>query len=139
MPGFFRKTRRRPAAGPNKNEQKVLRNEREARTLPLRTVYPSVHQLSIQLDFLSPQQHILGQETRVLNASDVCDLKVPCPGRCGNGSFDLQAKIDKVIQSKQGYVESSGKCELPLYLGASEVCGCTLRCKIKVSYVPDAA
>lgn len=140
MPGYFKK-RRRPRAGPNKNEEKVLRRkelegrERAAGTLQER--YPSVERLSIQLVFLSPQHQTLEQDTRVFGQSDPCDFQVSCPGRCGVGSFNLEAKINKVVTDRQTTSESSGKCQEPLYGGSSDLCGCELRCKMEIDYLPD--
>jgi len=140
MPGYFKK-RRKAAPGPNKNEQKVLRRrelenrDRVAGTLGNR--FPSVERLSIELVFLSPQQQTLDRQSRSFEAADVCDFGVSCPGRCGVGSFNLEAKVEKVVTAGEASSESSGKCQEPMYGGSGEVCSCELRCKMSVTYLPE--
>jgi hypothetical protein len=142
MAQFFKPKRRRTAAGPNKNQKKVLRSQEAdnmARTVGVMGQrFPSVQKLTIHLDFLTPQQHLLDQQTRVVTPQDVCDFSVPCPGRCGHGSFDLAGKVRSVIESHQSRTESSGTCMEPLYLGSKDVCGSSLRCRMEVSYTPTA-
>jgi hypothetical protein len=140
MPGYFKKRRRTPA-GPNKNEQKVQRRlqseNREQSADTLQGRYATVQQLSIHLVLLTPQHQTLNEEKRVYGAEDVIDLAVPCAGRCGAGSFNLQAKVDSVIGSRQTVSDSSGKCQEPLYGGSSEICGCELKCKMEIVYTPE--
>jgi hypothetical protein len=142
MAGYFKKRRRAPA-GPNKNERKVMRRvENEGRDRvagTLRNHYPSAQKLSIRLLFLSPQHQTLGEETRAFEPDDSCDFALSCPGRCGVGSFNLQAKVDSVVTNRQAVSESSGKCQEPLYGGSPEICGCELRCKMEVVYLPEDA
>ena len=132
--------RRRGSGGPSKNEKKVMRSREEERqsraggTLAQR--YPYVKRLVVHLEFLSPQKHPLSQETRAFEPADICKFSVSCPGRCGDGSFDLAGKIDAVILAEQTASESSGKCPKPLYAGAAETCGCELKCRLEVSYLP---
>jgi hypothetical protein len=142
MPGYFKKRRRAPI-GPNKNEQKVqrrLQNEsREQSADTLQGRYPTVQQMSIHLVLLTPQHQTLNEETRTFGAGDTLDLDVPCPGRCGVGSFNLGAKVESVIGSRQERSESGGKCQEPLMGGSSELCGCELKCRMEVVYTPEDA
>ena len=142
MPGYFKK-RRRVRAGPNKNEQKVQRRleleNREQAAGTLQSRYPAVQGLSIHLVLLTPQHQILNEETRAFGPGDALDLEVPCPGRCGVGSFNLGAKVDSVITSRQERSESGGKCQEPLMGGSAELCGCELKCRMEVVYTPDDA
>ena len=138
---FFKKRRRSPA-GPNKNQKKIMRGQEASRMAHSAGVmgekFPSVNQLSILLDFMTPQQYLIDQQTRVLTPADPCDLLVPCPGRCaGEGSFDLLGKIKSVVDSRSTHSESSGVCRQPLYPGSPDLCGSHLRCKIEVSYLPE--
>jgi hypothetical protein len=139
MPQFFKPRRRRTKPGPNKNEQKVMRgqeSERQARSAGLlRDRFPAAERLQVHLDFFTPQQQLLDQQTRTFSASDVCDFQVPCPGRCGGrGSFDLAGKIKTVIDSRQPRAEGTGVCREQLFAGSADVCGFRLHCKIDVDY-----
>ena len=142
MAGYYKKRRRGPA-GPNKNEQKVMRRmESEGRgdaagTLQAR--YPAAQKLSIHIVFLTPQHQTLGEETRTYAANDTIDFDAPCPGRCGVGSFNLEAKVNSVITSRQTVSESNGKCLEPLYGSSSDSCGCELKCRMEVVYLPEPA
>lgn len=137
MARFFKK-RARPS-GPNKNEQKVMRNQGAGRTGPLAQAYPGVANLSIKLQFIGPQQQVIDSQERAFGPSDPCDLSVPCPGRCGSGAFDLAAKIAAVIEGRQDAADAGGVCQEPLYAGSAEMCGLRLQCRIQISYQPAPA
>jgi len=136
----FYKPKRRKAPGPSKNEMKVRRGmEADQMTRSagvMKDRFPAVQKLSIQLDFLTPQGHLMDQQTRVFTPADACDFAVPCPGRCGRGSFDLAAKVRVVLESRQGRSDSSGTCAETLYPGSKEICGSQLRCRMEAAYTP---
>lgn len=141
MARYFKK--RRPV-GPSKNEEKLQRNrEAEARERNLGRLvdqFPQVEQMTIHLDLLSPQQHSLAEpETRVFKSEDRVDLSVPCPGRCGQGSFNLAGKVTALVEGHETKAEASGICQEPLFAGASDVCGVRLACKIEVQYAETKA
>lgn len=135
MAGYFK---RRTAPGPSKNEQKVARGRdaayKASSAESLGQRYPAVQKIAIKLQFLSPQQHVIDEQTRAFSPQDRFDFAVPCPGRCGDGSFDLQAKVDAIVEKHEAVSESSGACQKPLYAGAAEVCGLQLKCRIEVQY-----
>ena len=136
MARYFKK--RRPV-GPSKNEEKLQRSrEAEARERSLGRLadtFPQVTRLSVQLELLSPQNAPLSErETRVFNPDDKCDFSVPCPGRCGQGSFNLAAKLQAVVEAHEPASQSSGTCQEPLYAGSPDVCGVRLNCQIEVRY-----
>ena len=140
MAQFFKK--RRGPQGPNKNEQKVRRGQDAAdharRTGALSQHHPSVERLCVQLNFLGAQNQPIDQQTRVFGPSDICDFSVPCPGRCGTGAFDLAAKIQAVVETRQALSESSGLCKVPLFAGSPDACGLQLKCRVEVRYFPQA-
>lgn len=140
MPNYFRKRRR--SVGPNKNQEKVIRSREEEgraqRAGTLRSRYPGVEKLVVHLEFVSPQQHVLSQEERVFGQNDTLDLDVPCPGRCGEGTLDLESHVEKVLTERQPRSQSSGRCQHPIYMNANEECGTELRCRVEVQYAPDA-
>ncbi len=137
MAGYFKK-RRRASSGPGKNEQKVLRRkelESQQRAAGgFGGPFPSGQRFLLQLVFLTPQQQTLDQQTRVSDSSQPYDLRVSCPGRCGVGSFNLEAKVDEVVATHQTSSESLGTCQEPLYGSSTDLCGCKLRCKIEVVF-----
>ncbi len=136
----YKPKRRRPS-GPNKNQKKVQRDQEasdQTRAAGLLSqVFPSVEKLTVHLDFLTPQQHLMDQQKRVFTPADVCDFSVPCPGRCGHGSFNLSAKVKSVIDSRETRSEGNGTCMEPTFLGAKELCDFRLRCRIEVDYLPE--
>jgi hypothetical protein len=137
MAGFFKK--RSAAPGPNKNEAKVMRGRESAAqarsTASLASRFPNVSRLSIHLEFVSNHGALLGDETRSFGAQDGCKFVAPCPGQCGVGSFDLNAKIEAVLGSHQSKAEASGTCQEPLYAGSPDLCGTILKCRIDASYI----
>lgn len=141
MAGYFKKRR---IAGPSKNEQKLQRErEAEARERSrgrLGDAFPQVERLTVRLELHSPQGAPLAEpETRTWKAPDRTDFAVPCPGRCGEGSFNLEGKITSMIETHVPSAEASGVCQQPLYAGATEVCGVQLKCKIEVQYAEAKA
>ena len=140
MADYYKKRR---IAGPSKNEQKIQREREQENRIrsagTLRTRFPSVDHLRVALEFRGPQQQVLGSEVRDFKPQDACNFSAACPGQCGVGSFNLEAKIEKVIEGREMHSEGTGKCQEPLYAGAASVCGCELKCKIEVSYLPEPA
>ena len=131
--------KRRKPAGPSKNEQKIQRNEAEARRAGGRLAqqFPTVERITIALQFLGPQGQVLGEEKRVFKVTDAPDFSASCPGRCGGGKFNLEAKVASVVEARQPAAEANGTCQEPLYAGAAEVCGTRLQTKIEVAYLPE--
>lgn len=138
MADYYKKRR---IAGPSKNEQKIQRERENADRVrsagTLKTRFPTVEHLIVALEFRGPQQQVLGSEVREFRPQDACEFSAACPGQCGVGSFNLEAKIEKVIESREPRSEGAGKCQEPLYAGAASVCGCELKAKIEVRYVPE--
>ncbi|MBI5209146.1 MAG: hypothetical protein HY927_04140 [Elusimicrobia bacterium] len=135
--------KKRRNTGPSKNDLKVRRNmeaERQTRGgVTLSQRFPNVERLTVKLEILGPQKQLFSKATRAFGPSDRCEFSVPCPGRCGGGSFDLEGKLTAVLTAGQTVTEATGICQQPIYPGASEVCGCQLRCGIEASYLPEPA
>lgn len=136
MAGYFKKRR---IAGPSKNEQKIQRErEAEARERSrgrLGDAFQQVERVTVRLELVSPQGAPLAEpETRSFKASDRADFSVPCPGRCGQGSFNVEGKVQSMIEANAPSAEASGTCQEPLYAGATEVCGVRLKCRIDIQY-----
>ena len=132
MAGYFKKRKR--TFGPSKNEKKVMRAKEAASAGTLGQRYQDVRRLNIQLKFSSPHNAILGEESRDFGPQDLCRFLVPCPGACGEGSFDLESKIQQIVATRQSRSESSGQCQKPSFVSPSDICGCLLDCTITVVY-----
>lgn len=131
----YRKKKR--VAGPSKNEEKVQRS-REAEAMlgrgnSLSARYPNVRGVTVKLAFSGEQGQSFGDETRSYGPNDPCDFAVPCPGRCGVGSFDLAGKIDAMIEAHEPESKSSGVCQQQLFAGQN--CNCKLECAVQISYL----
>ncbi|MBI5242501.1 MAG: hypothetical protein HY922_02305 [Elusimicrobia bacterium] len=137
----YRKKRRGPQ-GPNKNEKKVLRSkdaQKQALAAGLLSEkFPSIKRLSVHLVFRSAQQQLLDEKTLQLGPTDPCLFAMPCPGRCGTGSFDFTGKVEEAARSLLPSSDSSGKCAKPIFVGSSDLCGCELKCRMDLEYFPDA-
>lgn len=137
MAGFFK--RRRAPAGPNKNQQKVLRGQEtdrlEKSLESLTRRHPSLEKLVISVEFYSAQNHLLDQQTRAFGPEDGCDFIFPCSGECGTGAINLGSAIDQLVAANQSYLETAVKCQERLYAGPRNICGCEIRYKIDASYI----
>ncbi len=131
MPGIYRKKKR--PTGPSKNEEKVERGRQAKGQMSLGARYPEARNLTVSLSFSGPQGQSFGQETRTFAPQDPCDFAVPCPGRCGVGSFDLAGKIDAVLAAHEAESRASGVCQEAPF-GGADTCGCKLDCVITVAY-----
>jgi len=135
----YRKKRRGPQ-GPNKNEKKVMRSRDVGKEAMLAGTlgdkFPSIKNLKIHLVLLSPQQQLLDEKTLTMGPSDPCLFSVPCPGRCGSGSFDFSGKAEEAVGARLASSESSGKCAKPIFVGSSSLCGCEIKCRMEVNYFP---
>lgn len=136
MPGPYRKKRR--VVGPSKNEERVERSRREEALTrssnSLGARFPDVRSLVVKLSFFGAQGQSFGDETRKFGPEDPCLFAVPCPGRCGVGSFDLAAKIAAVLTNHEPASQGSGVCQEPLAAGSAAKCECRLDCAIEVVY-----
>jgi hypothetical protein len=130
---YFKKKRK---AGPSKNELKLARarqadaSERAAGTV--RSNFPSVSKLGIDLTFLSEHGVVLGHEALSLAADDPTMFEAECPGMCGSGSFDFSAKVEQTVSAAQERAEGSAVC--PVTLPSGKQCGCQAKVVITAQY-----
>lgn len=138
MAGHFKK--RRGPQGPNKNEQKVLRardaEDQARREGLLGARFPSLKQLRIRLTFLDAKQRVLEERALSFAPSDAARFSAPCPGRCGRGAFDFAGKVAETIGTGLASSDSGAVCAEPLYAGSPEKCGCEVRCRMELDYLP---
>lgn len=137
MAAFFK---RRAKPGPSKNEQKVQRGlQAEARARGGSSVqqkFPTVEHLALLIDIITPQAQAIDHQTRSFSASEPCDFAVPCPGRCGQGSYDLSYKVKSAVEARESLSEGSLICKEPLFAGSSDSCGYTLKYRVEIRYLP---
>lgn len=131
MARFFKKRHKAPETP--KNVLKVMRRQEQGRGSHLEDLFPTAGLLKIQLKFVSPQGHVVGEETRVFKPESVCDFSAACPGNCGTGQFNLEGKVREVVEGALPSSESSGKCPVPRY-GGTEPCGVELKCRIEATF-----
>ena len=133
--------KRRQAAGPNKNEQKVMRSEDDkarGRTI-MGPRFPFVKRLNLNVTFMSPQGAMLEEKSLSFGPLDSYNFAFNCPGRCGGGSYDLSMRLEAIVSSRVTETEIVMKCPQPVYAGAAEACACELRAKLSISYLPPPA
>lgn len=118
----------------NKNDAKVRRAQAVLDRPAMSALYSDVDRLSVQLDFYSPEGHILLQQNRQFQPSDIVDFEAPCPGRCGNGRTDLEGKLRSMIERRETESQARAKCPETIIAGEQDVCGTELRCQIRISY-----
>src|SRR5512135_2279678 len=114
QPSF--KRRRRPHAGPTKNELKVRRREeaknRAAQQRPLGEAFPGLARLSMTLQFTSNDRRPLDEAKRDVSAADVGEFTAECPGRCRfMGLFDLEPRIKAAVAARETSVQASELCQ----------------------------
>src|SRR5688500_13175931 len=101
----FRK-KRRAKPGPSKNELKVMRGRQDAAGgASLGQMLPSVRSLTVSLQFLTPQGHLLDESSETLKKDDEVEFVVDCPGRCGAGKFDFSQMIERAATERQPTLE----------------------------------
>ena len=143
MPVFFKPRRRRGPAGPNKNEQKVLRRasaEREALSAgTLKDRFPTVDSIGFHFTFITPQQEVYETGSRKISAADAADFFAPCPGRCGGerGSFDLADEIKTAIEARRERAEGRLICQETMNIGTVGTCDFRLEWKATLAYAPE--
>ena len=134
----FRK--RRTNAGPNKNEEKIRRSlEAESRARQaglLRDRFPGVAGLTLNLTSTNPQSGLADSEVRAIAPDGVCELTVPCPGRCGRGTFDLGEMVKAAVEARNPSAEASAVCQEPYVPGLPDICGVKLACRLEARYIP---
>ncbi|MFN0118482.1 MAG: hypothetical protein ACKVQC_09360 [Elusimicrobiota bacterium] len=127
--------KRRIIRSPNKNQQKSQRNQ--VSLPPLRSFFPEVERLVLDIEFLSRAGHILREDHFEYNPGDSVDFISECPGGCGDGEINLQSKIESVVRSRQETGEGRAQCANTLY-STTDLCGCEVKCKLSVEYRSEA-
>jgi hypothetical protein len=132
--------KRRPTKHLNKNDERLKRRDAQEYVMrsagSLQTRFPTVSHLDIQMDFVSVQGHVLNSERRTFQPDSTLKFTADCPGRCGNGTMDMESVVNQMITSRQTSRSTNGFCRQTLYPGSSETCNCELRCKITAEYFP---
>ena len=111
--------------------------ENQARLI-LSSRFPSIKQLRIHYVFLDARQRTLNEETVTLGPCDPAAFTLPCPGRCGKGSFDFTDKLKETAGAGLAFSEASAKCPESLYASSLEACGCEIKCRMDIEYFPGA-
>jgi hypothetical protein len=137
MPGFHKK--RRHASGPNKNEEKVLRGKRAENQPKLGSRFSSIKQLRAQFSFVDSHQNELDRKSLLLGSADAAVFSFPCPGRCGHGSFSLDARLAQAVQDRIPSLDVDLPCGEALYAGAAQLCDCRLKGRLDIEYFPAPA
>ncbi len=132
--------KRRPIKHLNKNQERLARREGQeqqlhnAGTLGMR--FPGLTHLEIQMEFMSPEGHVLNSELRMFEENTRVNFFVDCPGRCGNGRTDMEAVVSQMHNARQTARTAQGRCAQLLFPGSSETCKCELKCKLSASFKP---
>ena len=139
MAGYFKK--RRKNQGPNKNEEKVQRgvDAQSGGGTNLSSRFPTVKRLKITLQFFTAQQLLLDEKVLELGPTDSCRFDAACPGRCGTGRFDFTEAVSNAVQRRQPVAESGALCQMPLFAGSKETCGCQVKCRMELEFLPPPA
>lgn len=130
---YFKKRRK---AGPSKNELKLARarqaeaSERAAGVV--RSNFPSVQKLDIELTFLSEQGQVLEQQKISLGPDDPCVFEADCPGMCGSGSFDFSTKVEQTVLAHSEHSEGAALC--PILLPSGKQCACQAKAVVDIRY-----
>ena len=138
MARFFKPKRRRPNSGPNKNQQKVLRREQESRSGgTLQERFPGVESLVLDLQFISASGEPYDRIERRVSAKDPCDFSAPCPGRCGDGQYDLEQSVRSLVQDRRETTEEHLVCRETVYGDQTKTCDFRLTLRITLRYSPS--
>lgn len=134
--------KRRPVKHLNKNDEGLRRRAEEQHRLQsvgtLRSRFPSVISLEVQIEILSRERHVLSSETRRFQGDDILSFKLDCVGRCGNGTMDMEGLIVQMVNNKQTTRQSKAYCKQKLFIESNEECGCEYNCHIAIQYFPPS-
>jgi hypothetical protein len=129
--------KRRPNAGPNKNELKISRGEavvrERERAGTLRQRFPDVQKLELGYRMLTAEDAVLEERKRVLGMDDPLQLDIACQGGCGNGLFLVTEAALALLASTREHHEGLGICQGTSYKDARLPCGTRLFYKLDVA------
>jgi hypothetical protein len=123
--------KRRIIRSTNKNAERSQRNQTVLP--PLKTFFPEVKRLTLDLSFSNRQGHVLQEDHLEYGPEDPVNFLAPCPGGCDDGETNLQGKIESLVRSHQSNGEGRAQCVQPLS-SASDVCACDVKCEIQITY-----
>jgi hypothetical protein len=129
--------KRRPNAGPNKNELKISRGEAvirdRERAGTLRQRFPDVQKLDLKYRMLTPEDAVLEDSRKTWGLDDPLQLDIPCQGGCGNGVFLVTEAAIALLSSPRDHHEGLAVCQGTSYKDARLPCGTRLFYKLDVT------
>jgi hypothetical protein len=76
----------------------------------LRTAFPSVERLRIELEFRDPARTTVGSQAHVFHPPAQAFFEFPCPYSACNGGFDLTASVTSVLEGADPRCEGALTC-----------------------------
>lgn len=130
--------KKRPAQGPNKNQLKSSRNEKQeqqkAKAGTLSERFPMVKRLQVDIRVEAVSGAVLEQNSRQIEPRAPLLLDVTCPGGCADGLFPLTDMVESVLQNNQETREGMGICQAGSFQDPSLPCNTKLYYRLQVNY-----
>jgi hypothetical protein len=123
--------KRRILKSPNKNEEKIRRNNR-ADAAPLSAFFPQVERLAVNVQFTSKQGQLLKDDHLEYGSGDPITFLTECPGGCADGQMDFRSKIESAVNQGNQRGEGRAQCASALYSG--DPCGCDIKVQFTLAY-----
>jgi len=87
------------------------------------------------MTFVSTEGHVVGEKNMEFRPDDSVNLSAPCPGGGADGEIDVESRVRSMAEAGDTESRSQARCARPTYGGgASSVCGCEVRCHVKIAY-----
>jgi len=130
--------KKRPAQGPNKNQLKSSRSEKQqkqaANAGTLSERFPTVKRLQVDLRIEAATGAVLEQTSRQIEPRAPLLLDVSCPGGCANGMFPLTEVVESVLQNNLETREGMGICQAGSFQDPKLPCSTKLYYRLQVNY-----
>lgn len=135
--------KRRVKPGPNKNELRLTRQDREERERSqsgtLRSRFPDVQELAIELRIESTAGATLEESSKQIGLDDAFQLNVECPGGCGGGHFLLTQLVESMLEAHSETRQGVAVCQAASYNDPRLPCSTKLHYGITISYDRSAS
>jgi hypothetical protein len=103
---------------------------------PLRTLFPRVSLLRVELDFVRDAEWSPSAQVHILYPPSTASFRYPCPVAGCNGAFELSHPVAELLQRSKSVLTDQATCEgvRPVDRVSGRPCALKMKYRIEATY-----
>jgi hypothetical protein len=103
---------------------------------PLRTLFPRVSLLRVELDFVHDAEWSPSAQVHILYPPSTASFRYPCPVAGCNGAFELSHPVAELLQRSKSVLSDHATCEgvRPVDRVSGRLCALKMKYRIEATY-----